>query len=244
MRICLIGDSHLAALKHGWPTVESHTPVAPIYFAGHGRTMRELAVSGDALVASSPVLENALIGTSGGLTRIDGHYDRYVVHGLELGMGLALEASATSFSPGEHRNRMAWLAHPSFADVLRTALRDSLSVQIMRLLRQISSAPIIFSPTAMPEKKYKEFRNRMSQTEYADVLPNVFSAAMRDLESELNARFLPQPAETLCDDRIGTKEIYSADPARFTAGGRTDDNAHMNAPYGAAVVRDLLRALG
>lgn len=242
MRICLIGDSHLAALKQGWPA-ESHAPVEPVYFAGHGKTMRGLAVTGDALAASNPVLEMALTRTSGGLNKIDGHYDRYVVHGLELGLGLVLEAFVTNFSCHEHGNRMAWLAHPSFADILRAALRNSMSVHIMNLLRQISNAPIVFSPTAMSEKKYKQIRNRLSETGHAAVLLDIFSSAVQDLERDLNASFLPQPTDTLCDDRMATKEIYSVDPARFAVRGQPDDNAHMNAAYGAAVVRDLLRVL-
>ena len=80
MKICLIGNSHLAALKMGWPEIAQDLPdVQPAFFGARGAMMARLRVRGDRLVAKTAALAEQMSFVSGGLTEIvPGDYDAII----------------------------------------------------------------------------------------------------------------------------------------------------------------------
>jgi hypothetical protein len=71
----------------------------------------------------------------------------------------------------------------------------------------------------------------------------MFEASCTEIANAMNATFVPQPTETRDEDGLATKPIYSKRPARFTVEQPVEDKSHMNAEYGAAVLRDVLKAM-
>jgi hypothetical protein len=237
-RVCLIGDSHLAALRSGW-SADDFPAVRPTFFAAPAKSIGNLVVADGVLEASDDDLERHLMITSGGQTRIAGDYDHYLIHGLEFGLSLVLELCRGV--PGM-QNPKGWQARvtaASFTDTADAAIRNSLAIRTAAKLRQITAAPITLSPTPVSSARYSNLRRRLSENANAQAVAAVFSNACRRAVREMNGRFLPQPAETLDADGLATKPAYSREPARFLIRNPSDDAAHMNAEYGAAVLRNL-----
>lgn len=216
MEICVIGDSHAAALKSGWEQIRGQTDGhALTFFAAPGDQIGELAVRNDRLVPSSEKLREALIKTSGGRHRIvTARYDVFFLCGLKLTINL--------LRPGETDASM-------FAKVDGSPLASAL-----RKLRQCTTRPVVVVPqpfSVRPGGSYSASRRAL-----------VFDNACHRLASENASTFLPQPEETRDATGIGTLAKFARSAARL--GGGTDDGAHMNADYGAIVLRAAFAALG
>ena len=103
MKICVIGNSHVASLKLGWEEVSSDFPQAEIvFFAARGGQMSRLRVKGGSLIAGNGRLAAQLAVTSGGISEIRPQaYDAFVICGLgfylprlEAGVSRALRQAA------------------------------------------------------------------------------------------------------------------------------------------------------
>src|ERR1700744_322124 len=90
-RVCFIGDSHLAAIKQGWPSAE-FPDVTPVFFAAGGTGLSELSVTGNSLVPTGERLARVLEHRAG-RSEIDGSsYEFYVIYGLDLWSRIAIDA--------------------------------------------------------------------------------------------------------------------------------------------------------
>ena len=145
--ICMIGNSHLAPLKRGWPEVQSAFPdFALDFYASIGGSL-QLEVSDGRLVAAHEKLHVHLATKSGKSGDIEPTYDAYVVCGLGLQAMSAIEA---------YMVRLVQLRESGTAKAKRTedliaamelVLRASLAVDILSKLRRITAAPIFLIPT-------------------------------------------------------------------------------------------------
>ncbi len=85
-RICVIGDSHAAALKLGWETIRAGLPGMELdFYAAPKPHMAAFAAEDGKLVATSTALKKFLEQTSGARFSIDGSYDLYLVCGIGAG---------------------------------------------------------------------------------------------------------------------------------------------------------------
>jgi hypothetical protein len=244
-RICVVGDSHLAALRLGWESLAPDFPQTEIvFFAGPGKSMEGLEVRDGQLAASSAALQGSLKMTSGGLTSIAADYDVYVVHGLELGIGFALEISRKHRAERHAKDWRAPISDDCFAHAVKGAAQVSLAGKTIVKLRAITAAPILFCPVPMADAHNQKLRQSLSAAgEAADVVA-LFARGCALFADETAGRYVPQPEETLEHDGIGTQASFSSAPARFRADlAKKNDNSHMNGAYGAAVLRHVLGAL-
>jgi hypothetical protein len=220
----------------------------PMFFAGPGKSMRDLSLSEDALVATNPALLKSLELTSGGRTEIRDEYDCYLLHGLELTIAIPLlilrklrteratprwPAPAPAPAPG---------AQEAFRAMVAAAIRETIAVKILTMLRQITSAPIFVSPGPVSHLQLSKLREWLVERQAAASLTSLFEILCAETAAALDARFLPQPAITREADGMATQQIYSQRPARFGVKEPAEDKSHMDAEYGAAVLRDFLAA--
>ena len=175
-RLCLIGDSHLAALRSGW-SPDDFPAIRPTFFAAPAKNIGNLVVSNGMLEASDDDLDRHLMITSGGQTSIAGDYDHYLVHGLELGLSLVLELCRGVPGMKDSKGWQTRVAAASFADAADGAIGNSLAVRTAAKLRQITAAPITLSPTPVSSARYSNLRRRLSENANAQVVAAVFSSA-------------------------------------------------------------------
>ena len=206
--------------------------------------MASLEIGDGALVAGNAALAGSLKMTSGGETRIAGDYDAYVVNGLELGIGFALEICRKYRAENHAADWRTPISDDCFAHAVMGAARDCLAGQTIAKVRAVTAAPILFCPAPMADAKNQKIRQSLSAAgEAADVVA-LFARGCELLAGATGGRYLPQPGETLEDDGIGTRASYSSSPARFHAElAKRNDNSHMNTDYGIAVLRRIMPAL-
>src|ERR1700726_4363476 len=84
MRVCVIGNSHVAALKLGWTQVRTTYPKVEITFFAHaGLFINYLKLEDSCLVPTTEDLRKAIAFTSGGQDRIRPEaFDCFLIYAL------------------------------------------------------------------------------------------------------------------------------------------------------------------
>lgn len=222
-RICVIGNSHVNALKTGWADMASEQPNFDMtFFASKGDRLGQLDVQDGCLVTQDPELRERLIFTSGGLDHIQmTEYDWFLVYGMQL-------------RPGNIRMSLSEAVKSRIAQDI---LEASVNHQTMLKIRTACSRPIVIG------------HNPLRHTKSRNVDDFNYSVAMRHLHNALDLQdvyLLGQPAETIENDRL-TKAEYGIGATKLKQSKsdtdvekRIDDLAHMNRKFGALYLHRLL----
>lgn len=237
-KICVIGDSHVAALRLGWPKIKSEFPdIAFTWFAASHLLYDGLEIANEKLLATTKDLIERFEYTSQGLRAIDADYDLYLICGLKLAPQQAFVARKEYWSG--HGAIPASAFDKEIPLTIAAELHRSTSARTLAMLRKITEAPIALiaiprphglDESADPPLQAAVRRNRM--------LADAFETACRHIAEENGAIFLPQPAETLTPGNA----MYSQ--SIFAARSLEDpDRGHKNTAYGAIVLRAALRQM-
>ena len=235
MKICVVGNSQIAAFKGGWDIVHNEFPAIEVtFFGAHQRHWHALKRVGDVLVASSSELREPLMHTSGGLDHIATSYDRHVVIGNSFGARAFLsfvEANRTKVQDDD----FIWLA--------AEAMRKTPAFRIMDMLTDLSPVPLAGVPTPFhsedgPEDSYGITLNWGSTQKLAAL----YRELLAYLADHHWFHLFQQPQETISRPFF-TKAVYSINAERMQGKGQNqvpEDFTHMNAEFGALCWREIL----
>jgi hypothetical protein len=249
VRLCVIGDSHTSALKHGWAAIAGEFPDIEItFFSSHRRRFVHLAVRGDALVPEDAELREVLMRSCVFEPVIANDYDRYVLVGLDYSTYQVLLQLGGFRSEDQAADYRAPLSNECYLRAVTGVLRETVSMQVARKLRAITVRPMTIVPgPAISDANERKVYPRLEESGDSEKIANTFFAASNILAQELDATVARQPPETMRDS-LRTLAIYAKDaPREF---GDTEqppgwkDYQHMNAEYGALVWRSLLATPG
>lgn len=229
MRVCVIGNSHAAMIKHGWDRIaDRFAGVELVFFASPADSLSRLVAQDGSLAAGDAALRSRLQSTSGGLSAIDPHaYDRFLLVGLQL----TIPRRNHRMDAAEHRRILG--AH-----------RHRLSLRIAGMIRAVTDAPIRCLPT--PRSAGDGETGPAADAERRDYAESV--AELNGMLGLHDVVILGQPPDTLTDR--GWTE------ARWGRGARTmeregfaatdfpdGDRRHMNGNFGAVWLEQGLRSM-
>lgn len=237
-RICVIGDSHSAALKLGWETIRAGLADLQIdFYAAPKPHMGAFAVEDGKLVATTSALRKFLEQTSAGRSSIDGSYSLYLVCGI--GAGLEAVANGVKLLMQRAAQKKEKISDDELKRCLIRQMRDVEACIFLEKLRGITEAPIglIARPLRSDGGFAAMLRAKGEERRVADLYADCFGRLVR---KQSRARFLPQPAETLGDGPLSTAAHFFRRPARIAVQGADDDGSHANGEYGAIVLRSAL----
>lgn len=230
VQICLLGDSHAAALRQGWARIQSgFADIEITFFAAMRAEWPSLGVADRKLVPQSQALREQFERSSKGSHEIAVTYEAYIVCGLGLAISFPLRLVTHNADNGWDEYREAVARH----------IRDTPCAKILANLRQVTDAPILV--LASPHQPLAFCRSSPLLTDStAWRLQKNFNAACETLAREHAARFISQPEETLSQNRVTTRMEFS----NYTSNSEREDRRHCNAGYGAIVMRHVLQSLG
>ncbi|CAN7210332.1 hypothetical protein [Rhizobium sp. LjRoot254] len=273
LRICIVGNSHVAALKRGWPAVREKYPDTTIdMFGTYGTSFLDLSVSDGKIIADSET-SVAYFKLTGGSTEIAlDAYDRIVVVGAGariFTMANVLKTLCPPFmnadllrgSEGGDRKPVQKLARfyrgqePSLVSsalMRQTMIARSAKTPAAALIRQIaasSSIPVYHLPAPFPSSttlalKPKSAISRLVGMGYGPLFSDILWDAA---ESAVRGMAdVIRPPENLLVEGLLTDSIYSTGAARLDEelGEHEDDELlHMNGAYGAVVLQHMLERM-
>jgi hypothetical protein len=239
--ICIIGNSHAAALRQGWKAIAGDYPQVSItFFAAPGPLLREVVVEERALVSTNERLSAFFRMTSGGKAEIrPSDYDRIVVAGSGIGIARFSELYRTHRPFDLLSAGTVPISQPCLAASARGFLSSSTGFRIARMLK----APVTFIPEPFPAAGVAasdRWRPIWSDPRIRRNAALTFGSALCEAAARLDSAVLQQPPGTMSGEF--TLQEYSRDSMVFTLERkhRVDDHCHMNGDYGALVLQRLL----
>ena len=222
MKLCVLGNSHVASLKSAWDEISSQaefSDVSVTYFANTRQSMKALRVQDGKLVPRTERLKEGIRYTSNGLTEIvPEDYDVFLVYG--------------------GRFRVHVVDVQSFSDaVIESWITDSIesssSIDNCRKLREITDKPIFVGHDPLMALKREELVANET-TRYEDVV----GLNQKHVFDSLECTVLSQPENTIYKGQF-TKQEYSSGSTSLTiSDDRLDelhshtDVWHMNSVFG------------
>ena len=263
MRLCFLGNSHIACVRQAYSDDASRWSWLDATFVGaHKGLLLETAERDRRLVPTSPEARDAF-ESLGGLSTIDlDAYDAFVITGCLI-----------SFAPIAQIHKGArWLGLPSLeasddfvsekpvlmseGAVERIAvdlLFKRLGCRLVRHLSAMTDRPILLTSqprisAVISQGQWPATYTHKSILRKGDTAPmsDLFDRAAAEAVAGSGGVFLPQPIQTR-DKDILTKRSFMDGAIRLTSKGRVpqpqQDYAHANLQYGAAVLDQITEVL-
>ncbi|MBV8976753.1 MAG: hypothetical protein JOZ13_05170 [Alphaproteobacteria bacterium] len=238
--VCLIGNSHVANLKRALPAVQAQFPqLQTIFFASEGTSM-ELDIVDGGLVGRTEPARARMAMTSGGDGAIRPVYDAYVLCGLTLSSIRAIKTYYATMKELRAAGRAHAASVLDIAEGMAPAIVGSLAFDIAAKLRRLTVAPIFVIATPLSAyERHPEMWARFEAKDAVGLLAEAYHRACEKAAKDIDAVFVPQPAQTIGPNPLTTKpQFYTLTPEE-TAAERAQ-HAHMNPEFGAIVLRDVL----
>lgn len=226
MKICILGNSHAAALKHGWVRVESEYPDIGIdIFSMTGQKLAQLELAGHSLALAVNSKENfrSFPATAGDVINLKS-YDGFILHGLGL--------------------RVNPISDAAFSRSCREcAVVDAAKVtalwKILCDIRKVSDVKILVGHN--PLKAALEVQSHGPSPDYGLYLDVLNERCFSDLTSTVVA----QPNTTIVngcmtDPRYNTDVVSMVKDDTKGNGVRHKDPNHMNPAFGVEMMRQFL----
>lgn len=230
MKICVLGNSHVASLKLGLaklPVAQKNVSVD--FFASRANSLRALRLEKNRLMPMNVNLAKAISHTSGGKGEITlDEYDAFLVYGL----GFPLPLVQKHLSSAVRRQ------------VCRDTVEQTLSFRTCLLLRQGTDKPVYVGHDPQPSA-------RGVDPDLSRLLPYDEVYGMMKIElSGTHLLLTAQPRQTLADTWF-TKSEFSKGSVRLDIGDEKSselhgdvDNKHMNGEFGRLWLESFFRDLG
>jgi hypothetical protein len=261
-RICFIGNSHIATAKFGWDAVEPEFPqVRVTFFGARAAYFADTAIEGGRLVAKSEKARLSFVRMSRGQDFASlADYDVVVLIALEFGLWRL--ADVYSIYRWEDQNNSEgdfdFISTDYLDEIARARLIRTTAVRYRSAIRaQLGShAPmVLIYPEPMPSETALDNAPADMIPLNASRLKALRQASRWGDEAYLHAayaraaatfsgndgRIFIQPEQT-CVRGIFTHREYSAVAAGWASTKYPQfDFAHMNAGFGALMVRQILQ---
>jgi len=246
-RICVIGNSHIAALMLGWKQMECDYPSTRFtFFGAPGTQMRNLKISPGSLVPTTAELREHIMRT-GSNAEIKGDYDIFLICGLQFNAvqiaPLYAEYRAEAFA----KDSRTPISDECFVRSLQGCLGGTLAVKTITKLHQVTSAPIALIPQPFPGEMVNGsllFGN-VRDNRSGESIAKLFDTACRRLARDLDVQIVFQPEFTKSGP-LHTKAAYSAGSIKFgdlNTKLPKHESMHMNVDYGVVMLREVLSSL-
>ncbi len=248
--LCIIGDSHIGAIKLGWSAAGIGFPKWTVTFYGSVGNALESMIARDGVLTSDDEAVLDYFHKTSGISRSGIKPDKYDAIAV-VGLGLSTHTLSKLYL--HHRllrfatDETEVISQACHDACIRAAIEDTLCFQIARTLRTMSHVPVWMVPVpqssiAIVDRPSPE-HPWLSNPEMMAVLYRSVLAQTAAIASAENLMFFRQPEATLVHDCYTALEYARDGVGAFGVVKPKQDPFHMNGMYGAEILRGLLPAI-
>jgi hypothetical protein len=251
MRVCLVGNSHLAAIKLGWDAVKLDYPdIACNFFGAPRNALRGLSLDGGVLVPTNEALARQIKIVSGGPTTLrPSDYDAICCVGLRFGFYHWLRSlpAVHSLSIEALWEGSALVSNSFLRHVARYWLEHSTAVLLMRMMRSVCAVPLSLLPTPLAGEALLDdlgARPMAKEQMYAALagLYAVFQGEAQRCAVAEGFHLIPQPSTTMVSPCFSLPE-FRRKSVPLKDEYQDDKSLHMNQSYGTEAWVEIAKAL-
>ncbi|MBV9992803.1 MAG: hypothetical protein JOZ72_16105 [Alphaproteobacteria bacterium] len=225
--ICVLADSHAAALRRGWSLIEEEFPgTALTFFAGTSGEWNSLRLDDGKLAPTSPILQEHF-ARSARKPAIADDYDAYLVCSIGLAISFALKQWL-------QQDRQDWPLHRA---AVARHIRNTNCAHALALLRKITAKPVLLMAAPFQPQDYCLFSPSLDDETTTRIRTEFFEEC-EALAARNRATFFRQPKRTWAPNGVTTQMQF----ASLSLPDGRDDRRHCNPRYGALVLRRVLES--
>lgn len=255
MRLCLIGNSHLAAMKLGWDKLaQMGDPLTHgvdlSYFGAPRDMLRNIEVRNGRLVPTNEATRSQFIALSGRDELDPNDHDAFLLVGVGASLKRVLRLYRGYRWPGVRLTASHAVISPEFArSFLVEGYAGGRLVDLAGKLASLTDKPIFavpepyWSPQVSPVPGNRDF-GWMEAAASGDgpVLTEMFQQALAEAAGP-RIRMLFQPPSTVEDGIVTRAEFNKGADKSISGSGGGADAAHMNLEFGAELWRHHLATM-
>lgn len=250
-RVCILGNSHLAALRDAWSEHSEKFPdLVPTWFGASRDQLGNMVARKGLLRPKTQRLAESLKWTSGGLEFLDPrNYDAFVIVGLGPSFTAAARiyrAFRTSTQSQDPKPRYL-ISQAGYHATLDGQVVSSVAIVLAGLVRSLTDAPIFVISDPLPAENALESRERalwsqLLATGDGAKLLSQFLRLTSARVHELPATYIEQPEQTRAQQMFSRDDLRRG-AARMREDGdiafTDEDYGHLGPEYGLAMLREL-----
>ncbi len=235
-KVCICGNSHIAALKFALRDRTYVNPQLDFQFWGlPAKKFRTIGYRDGALTTSDARMMREVTGRDSPELEL-GEYDAIVFHGCEITLTHWLSSIKTVFED------LSEIPDSFLNEGLRSCFEPLHVSQLIRQVTENHEIPVFVSPNpfvSVANKRFKKLRVSVAELER-------FQRGIALAIEELNGIYLSQPKETI--KRCCFTDQKFSDDAQILRGNtdrrrRKNEHNHMNQKYGVSVLAKIVRHL-
>jgi hypothetical protein len=258
-RVCVLGNSHLAAVKLGWnQRAAAHPDLHCDFFGAPKNGMAEVAFEDGLIVPQNEAVRAAFAMTSGGRESVQlRDYDCVVAVGLGFSMATLIRRVYRDYRSDGHNfldGDITLVGEDTFRQICTTMLARSTAMWLAGHLAQAGVAQRVIVPQPLPSEDILDATD-------GEMDATLWQAAVREGDDESLAQTMTEAVQALTAPRLAilpqppatraghlfTRRDYAIGSVRLVAGFEAqhakNDVGHMNGAYGAAVIDALAAQL-
>jgi hypothetical protein len=242
MRICIIGNSHIACLKMGWDNLSSeYSDIAVDFYGARAQSLNRVHLEGRCVIPDDDGIARAFVLSSGQAYLDADLYDFIFVVGAGLSLHRVVDFYGNFRSDDHRRDGRYLLSSAAFAAAAFGLLDKTSTIHILKLLKAISAENVLVYPNPLPGEGLLGMPGRanwhqMIENDDTESILSIFEAYIENL-IEQGIAIRRQPSDTL-QSPIFTQSQFSAGYPAIT------DDVHKNCSFGRIIMRDILSSAG
>ncbi|MDF1635500.1 hypothetical protein [Mycoplana sp. MJR14] len=255
LKICVVGNSHVGALKFGWENIRSSHRHELTFLGVPGTSVRDLTVEHGIVLPTTNTARKFFLKTSGSEGIALDSYDVVLLVGAGLTLTSALSLTNRWRPYGlvdetirDSQSQFNLVSDQLFAELISSRVRKSFANRLLRKVTRQSAVRALYVTTPLPSS---ELRLARSDDPVLSLIagthgPSIASLYRNSLERVMGKdKVIFPPAHALVDGAM-TDARYSRGSLRLDGEREHPDTDlnHMNAAYGALVLEEVFNRLG
>lgn len=256
-RLCVIGNSHVAAYKLGWDALaaagdDTCSTLTPTFFGAPRDGVRHIEREGEYIVPTRKDVAESFARLSNGREQIGlAEYDAFLLVGLNVSIKRILRFYKTHFWYDLKSDQRRTMVPAHFAqEFLTERYSNTLLVETAAKLRAGTNSPIIAVAEPFWASSVRQDIGKAKDYGWESVIQNGDSqrlSAMFQKAITLSLKdiaiFVSQAPETI-EDGIMTSSDFNKEASKLISGeGGATDAAHMNGKFGQVMWKRVAREI-
>lgn len=245
IRLCVIGNSHIVAVKKGWPLAgETTVGFVPTFFAAPGNWMADLQIVDGKLAAGSERAKKLMALSSGGENEIDPTcFDAFLVVGMFVRFKRVVRIYENHRLASHAGAGHQLISESALAAATLGLIEESAAAKTIESLRTLTSGPIALIPEPLPSEKIVG-TDPFWSGDYFPMLHDVYLEQLQRMAATRLVDLVTQEQDTIMRGAF-TAARYSVGAVQMLNGKeyQKDEFLHMNSEFGAKALRSALGQL-
>jgi len=243
-RLCVIGNSHVVAVREGWRDAgQLAERFSKSFYAAPGELMTDIQLRDGKLVPGSAEARKSMEVISGASEIDPGAFDAFLLVGLHVRLHLVAQIYRTHRLAADAGPNHQVISAGALGAAIAGQIEQTSGIKVASKLKSVTAAPIFLIPEPLPGEIIIE-KDDFWAGAFLATIHRFYMEQLRRVTKSYNVELATQAEETITRGGL-TKAAYLSGAIRLVNNKLQEKGQwrHMNAQFGAEILREMLPRL-